>query len=144
MIQFSITGINDGIPFESDAFVPTAFSYVYQTPSTSQAKSSYQLSTLLVEGHIDPEIADANPVLPLWSNIIWTPKNSLSEYYRDFMIWETRADRVMRQVQFTHAFVKTYMEYHSVEKAPLFFRLLLQQKIDKQYKIIITDNKSNS
>lgn len=133
--KLEIRSIGDEVPFDLGPSEALAFDYHYKTPETSQAKSNWTDSYLTVHGKIHNDIPDPNPVLPPWANTIWTPKNSMVEYYRDVTIEETRAGASVRKIRFPKAYVIEYREYASDQKGEMGFSLLLGQKKDCQGEI---------
>ena len=129
-LKLEIRSIGDEIPFDLGPSEALAFDYHYKTPETSQAKSNWVDSYLLIRGRILGGIPDPNPVLPPWANTIWTPKNSMVEYYRDVTVEETRAGGLIRKVRFPKAYVIEYYEYASDQEGEMGFSLLLGQKKD--------------
>lgn len=138
-IRLDICTIGDEIPFDLMASEPTGFEYHHATPVSSQAKSNFRNSYMLIHGKInhDTEYHDPKPFLPTWANTIWTPKNSMSEYYLDLTIEESKLDASIRKVRFTKAYVIEYKEFASDVEGVMQFSLLIGQKVDCQGEIEI-------
>lgn len=136
-ISLKIVGLdNEGCSVELDDELLTSIEYLHHTSTVPSARTYDPGYTLLISGKVMPmkESGTGQEILELskWAHLPYEPG---TDYYRNVYITYEKDEQVIREINFTNAYVLDYEEGYDNKDSVGMFKLSLSQKKDQLRKI---------